>query len=179
MYDAVVWSLALSVSAIAAYTDARTKKIPNWLTAAALGVIVPIQLLNGWSNLAGATAGLAISALVPLCMYFASQGKALGGGDVKLFAVLGAALGAFQGLELQLLSYVVLLSFALCQLSYRGKLFRTLIGSVKLLLRPLRRGEKQPVEPELLTSMPLGPAILIACLLLAAYRHFPWVQALI
>jgi prepilin peptidase CpaA len=98
----------------------------------------------------------------------------LGGGDVKLFAVLGALLGPFSGLEVQLLSYCVLLGFALCKLAFNGRLSAMLRNAAALLLGRIFPKLRRASDPELLTTMRLGPAIFAAALLLALHAQWPW-----
>src|SRR4051812_27143801 len=88
----LVQGCALSAASLAAVTDVRTRRIPNWLT---FGTLVLGVLLNTWLHglegsfgaLAGAVLGLAL--LLPFYIL-----GGLGAGDVKLAAALGAVLGA-------------------------------------------------------------------------------------
>lgn len=167
-----IWSTAMVLTAVAAFTDARTGKIPNWLTASGLLAASALHAFTGTAGLLLALTGLVCAGFVPALLFFATAGRALGGGDVKLFAVLGALLGPLAGLELQLLSYCVLLTFALCQLAFRGELLAVLLNALHLGLRRFfpRHISAAPAQ---LTVMRLGPAIWIACVVVAAYRNFP------
>jgi prepilin peptidase CpaA len=81
-------TLTLVVS-IAAFTDLKWRRIPNWLTLPALPVGVIAQSVYGdgvWQSLAGALAGFL--ALLPLFLIGAG-----GAGDVKLFAAVGSFVG--------------------------------------------------------------------------------------
>src|SRR5207248_11639611 len=74
---------------IAAVTDRRSRRIPNWLTFSALPVGLAAQTVYGdgfWQGLLGACGGFA--ALFGLFAIGAS-----GAGDVKLFAVVGSFVG--------------------------------------------------------------------------------------
>jgi prepilin peptidase CpaA len=74
---------------IAAVTDLRSRRIPNWLTAPALPIGLAAQTVYGdgfWPGLLGALAGF-----TALFVLFAIG--AGGAGDVKLFAVVGAFVG--------------------------------------------------------------------------------------
>lgn len=176
MYTLAVWTLALLLTAVAAVTDARTGRIPNWLTLAGIVMAFAIHAFVGMPGLLLALAGLSCGVMVPALLFLATQGRAMGGGDVKLFAALGATLGPLAGLEVQLLSYWVLLFFALCRLSYQGKLVGTLKGALALLLHRVFPKRISPAAPEAMTALRLGPSILVACAAMCAYRNLPVLQ---
>jgi prepilin peptidase CpaA len=74
---------------IAAFTDLRSRRIPNWLTLPALPVGLLAQTIYGdgiWQGLLGALGGFA--ALFALFAVGAG-----GAGDVKLFTVVGSFVG--------------------------------------------------------------------------------------
>lgn len=94
---ALVLSLAaIALFAVAAVTDARVRRIPNWLSLAlaALGALrIALALLEGSGALASAldlAAALAVFALGAGAFRFGL----LGGGDVKLLAAGTLWLGA-------------------------------------------------------------------------------------
>jgi prepilin peptidase CpaA len=112
------WLLALT--GIAAITDTRSGLIPNWITLPTLAAAPLAQLaVGGVTSALNAIAALIACALVPLVMFAL---RAMGGGDVKLFAALGALCGASLGLELQLLSYGLGAVVGLAAASRRGRL---------------------------------------------------------
>lgn len=76
---------------VAAITDWRDRKIYNWLTyPAVLVALVLNPIAFGWT---GILVGLSTAVVVLLIgLFFLAMGW-LGGGDVKLLAVIGAALG--------------------------------------------------------------------------------------
>jgi prepilin peptidase CpaA len=87
----VVLSCALVVVAgIAAATDLRSRRIPNWLTLGGLTLALLVRMGLGWSALldgmGGAGAGLALGFLL-----FALGG--FGAGDAKLLMAIGAFMG--------------------------------------------------------------------------------------
>jgi len=89
--DVVAWTIATAAASLAAIVDVRSRRIPNWLTGS---LVLGGLLFNVWRGgivgvglaLAGAALGLAI--LLP---FYAV--RAIGAGDVKLLAGLGAVLG--------------------------------------------------------------------------------------
>ena len=85
------WWIALAVVATASAIDWRTRRIPNLLTfPLALLALVANGLMGGGSGLAAAAIGL----VVGLGIFFVLMALgAMGPGDVKLMAGLGALLG--------------------------------------------------------------------------------------
>jgi prepilin peptidase CpaA len=167
--------VACLVSLLAAWTDAKTGKIPNHLALPALGVGLLLGALSqGLSGVGLALAGAALCFLVPYVLFRSSRGSAIGGGDVKLFASLGALLGPSTGLEVELASMVLLAVFALFALTWRGLLWHVLVRSFWLSINwALPEKKRRAVEPEMLVSMRMGPAICAATWGSATLTHFP------
>src|SRR5471032_315693 len=93
--------LLCTLLALAVWNDLRTRRIPNWLvfSGALLGLTLNAALPAGAGlfiapqgaiGLLWALAGLALGLLLLLPMYML---RALGAGDVKLMAMLGAFVG--------------------------------------------------------------------------------------
>ena len=161
--------VALLVASIAAWTDARTGHIPNWLTFGALVVGLAAHLLagvrsgGGWSGalfgVGYAAGGALLCSVVPLFMYWRG---AIGGGDLKLFAALGALCLPMAGLEVETYAFIAAALIAPAKLAYDGVLLQTLGRSVALVANPFRKAEnRQALPPELMTWFRLGPAILV------------------
>ena len=172
--------LAFVVSAIAAVTDARTGRIPNVLTlpAAACGIVLHAAL-GGTREAVTSFAGLLLSGLVPWLLYRSTRGRAIGGGDVKLFAALGALVGPSPGLEIELAAFVALSLFAMIRLTFRGELLRLLKNVVLVGVRPLvPRERRRPLDSLAMTELRMGPAIFagVAAVIVAdhAARWAPW-----
>jgi prepilin peptidase CpaA len=103
----VIQGAILVLCGIAAVTDVRTGQIPNRLVAwgVGLGVAMPVTsalfaapegalLVTLGEGLGRALFGLLVTAAVPLALFLL---RALGGGDVKLFAAVGALGGPSLG----------------------------------------------------------------------------------
>jgi prepilin peptidase CpaA len=164
----VPWTLALCSAAacLAAVTDLRTRTIPNWIT-------LPLPLLGfvlhglrlGFDGLWLSLLGCLLT-LAPV--YFLFSRGALGGGDVKLFAGLGALLGPREGLELELSAFVLLAIYALWLTAWHARLRSLLRSSWRAslhLLAPSRFALPEQTEQALL-ELPMGLAILLAVLAL-------------
>lgn len=91
LHQTTIWLCALDLTLIAAWTDWRTRRIPNWLTVTGFAVGIALRLwMTGWrgglDGIEGAGLGLVI--LLPLVLM-----RALGAGDWKLMGALGAITG--------------------------------------------------------------------------------------
>jgi prepilin peptidase CpaA len=161
---ALTWLLALT--AAAALTDTRRGLIPNWLTLPTLALAPCAQLLCGGAfGGAQALGGVLACGLVPLAMFGL---RAIGGGDVKLFAALGALCGASLGLELQLASYAIAAVVGLAAAARQGVLTALLERALRLLF-PRRPNVRAPeATATALTSVRLGAPIFAAAVLRCA-----------
>lgn len=174
-------SIALLVASTAAATDLRSGRIPNWLTFSAVPIGVGLHALNnGVAGLLESLIAVVVCMAVPGVVYKASQGNGIGGGDIKLFAALGALLGPMQGLEVELSAFLLLGIYALFRLAFLGQLSRTLMRALRVaagLFRPKHNQVEQSYGLEM-TVMRMGPAIAFAVLtvLLLPYmtRWVPW-----
>ena len=83
---------ALGIATLACATDLRSRRIPNWLTLGAMVAGLGFHaLMPGGHGIAAAALGLVVGLFV-FFPFFALG--ALGAGDVKLMAALGAWVGA-------------------------------------------------------------------------------------
>jgi prepilin peptidase CpaA len=166
---AVSWSLTLSLisALVAAFTDLRTRTIPNWLTfpLSAIG-LVGHGFFFGTGGVVEASLGCVLCFL-PAFFLFARG--ALGGGDVKLFAGFGALLGAREGLELELLAFMLIALFALWNSAWNGRLWKLLTASLAASLHLVWPSRfVAPSTTDGTSEMPMGGAILLAALTLCA-----------
>lgn len=123
--------------AAAVWHDVRRRRIPNRLVfaGAALGVLLNCVTQAGaglWLALGGLLLGLGL--LLPMYML-----KALGAGDVKLMAMVGAFLGPQGVLLATLCSLLAGAVLALGVALYRGSLRQVLANSWHVLLQGVLR----------------------------------------
>jgi prepilin peptidase CpaA len=153
-----------ATAGLSAAIDVKTRRIPNaiTITAASLGVVMAAAGMNGLSVRAS-LAGFAVGMLLMLPGHVLGR---TGGGDVKLFAALGAMLGpraiftAF--LYTAICGGVLALGFAVI----RGRLHATLAGTRRLIVQP--GAAKAEIEaPSRGNTFPYGPAIAAGALLVA------------
>jgi prepilin peptidase CpaA len=94
---------AVVIAAIAAISDLRTRRIPNWLTYTGLLMAVSARtIFGGWSGLMSGVAGVFVAGGIFALFFFLG---AMGGGDVKLMGAVGAWMGP---------SHAVLTLIAVC-----------------------------------------------------------------
>ncbi len=142
----VVTVLLLGLVLIATVTDLRQHRIYNWTTypgilaalclnalgellVAAAGVERELLESLGWIGLAESFAGLACCGFLMLVCFVMLK---IGGGDVKLIAMMGAYLGLEPGITAMLWTFVLGFCVALIVLVWR-------VGPVRLTLRMLRQ----------------------------------------
>lgn len=156
--------LALTAAGIATVSDLWKSRVPNWLTYSTfvLGFLAAF-LRFGAQGLAMAGLG-AVATFVPAYIMFVARG--MKGGDVKLLAALGAALGVQQGLAVLMLSTVFGSVVAIAILARHGALiasmgrvFRSIAGVVVPGVKPR---SPAPVLPEKAREMHFAPAIALA-----------------
>lgn len=159
----IATSLALLVAAIAAYCDWQRGEIPNWLT-------LPVMFLAPWAygfafGVEYGLHSLAAAFLGGLVPYLLFRSGAMGGGDVKLFAALGAATGfdLLLGVEIQLAAFAVAMLAACAGLAWKGALLGTLGNALVVALGPLVpvRLRREPCA-ELSAPIRMGGSIFIA-----------------
>lgn len=163
--------VAIVATLIAAITDARSGRIPNWLTypLLAFGPVLSVLSPAPWyTSLALSVFGIFSCALVPVLLFARS---AMGGGDVKLLAALGGLLGPYSGIEVQFFSFCVVSLVLLGRMAWDGKLFAMLrnvllAGGHLFLPKSMRR----PLEPTLMTNMRMGFSIFVGTALSIALR---------
>jgi len=111
--------------ALAAVIDGRCRRIPNWLTfGLLLGGLGKALAFGGAGRFETALLGMLAGAALPLVLYAIS---ALGGGDVKLLAAIGAWVGPGPAVLIFMVEAVIGLGIVLVQAVAQrrtGALFR-------------------------------------------------------
>jgi prepilin peptidase CpaA len=159
-----IWYLVIALTLLAAWTDAHTRKIPNWLTVSGvLGGIMVNSYFHGWhgvwASLEGT--GLALAVLLPLVLL-----RGLGAGDWKLMGAVGAFVGPV--LLIFILVGSILLSglMAMVQMMRTRKVLETLKNVVTLLKGffsfGLRPNPQISLDNPGLMKLPFGVAVAAA-----------------
>jgi len=154
----------------AAITDSRWGRIPNSLTLPPL-IAAPVAyyLVAGPAGLLGSALGALLCGFCPFLLF---RRGALGGGDVKLFAAIGAIAGFSVGLEAQLFGLIVAAVFVTVRLAIRRELLPVLGNAARLVANPLlpRRLRRAPTRVSL-AEVRLGASILVGTLLAVLGQH--------
>ena len=129
---------ALLVALIAAWTDWRSRRIPNWLTVPGLLLGVTLNaIFGGWPGLKASLLGVALglALLLPFVLL-----RSLGAGDWKLAGAIGAFVGPGALLDLLMGSVFVAGLMALVLVIYKGRFLQTMrnIGHILVSLVTFR-----------------------------------------
>src|SRR5688572_23697423 len=109
----------LGLLVVAAVVDWRTRRIPNWLTfTLVLSGIAQSFMPHAVVSPTGALLGLCVGFVLTFALYALG---AVGGGDVKLLAGIGAWLGPQAALAVFCVEAIVGMVMALSQAAYLGK----------------------------------------------------------
>jgi prepilin peptidase CpaA len=165
--------VGLAVCVVAAVIDLWRGTIPNALTYPLLIVSPCFHFGLAWADgrpftaalgAAGLSlAGLALCSAVPLFMWWKG---AIGGGDLKLFAAIGALLGPSVGFEAELYVFVLAALIAPAKLAYDGALWRSLRNMGSLVLNVVcKKQARASIEPVLVSWFRLGPCFALGCAL--------------
>ncbi|MVP01604.1 prepilin peptidase [Paenibacillus sp. N10] len=139
-----VWLPLLVLLTVAVITDLRRRLIYDWLTLPGLLYFVGIHLFLGDLGVTQTLGGALGLGGICLLIAMASKGQ-LGGGDIKLFAMIGAALGFTLGVQALMLTFIL----AAC------------IAWPVLLLQKLKKSGAKRVD-----HLPMAPFIAVSTLIL-------------
>lgn len=166
--------LLLMVVLTAAFTDIRTRKIPNWLTlSGVLAGLVLNTVLGGWSGLALSAEGLLLAFVAYFLLYAL---RAMGAGDVKLMAAVGAIVGPGDWLKIFLASALAGAVLAILLMLRKGRAKQTLsntffiFGELLHLRAPYERRKELDVKDPNALNMPHGVAIAAGVLICLALK---------
>ena len=177
------WSAVVGASAVAAWTDLRSRRIPNLLTGPALlsGWAAALWV-GGWPGLADSLAATVMLA-APFVVLFLFAGG--GAADAKLMGALGAWLGVVLGAATLVAVCLCGIVLAIAYAAAKGRLASVLLnvsGAAKGFLAPLftrgstrgsLRGAAQSMPAkEGALQMPYGVAIFAGAVLAAGGAWF-------
>ena len=170
-----------AVVLVAAACDVRNGRIPNVVTLGGLVCALAVHVADGVA-MGGLRMGLraggmcGASALACAILPFSSWRRGeLGGGDVKLFATLGALVGLSMGVQVEGMVYALVLAVLFPYRLVRYGALRVIVHNGREALRrvreKLRQGKRRAARYQPLPKHPpviLGPTIAAAFLLVAA-----------
>ena len=170
----MIWFSTLALALTAAWTDWRSRRIPNWLTVS--GAIAGVTLhaaLTGWHGALFALEGAAVALLLllpPVLM------RLLGAGDWKLMGALGAFLGPVLILFVFVLSIFTSGLMAMVQMSTAGRVRETLQNMFVLVRGVLSFGLKANQQVSLdnpnALKLPFGIAVAAATMICFWAAHW-------
>jgi prepilin peptidase CpaA len=149
----------------AAWWDATAHRIPNKLTVTGLAAAFLLRAQLGSDALVQGLAGFGIVVLVSVVLYAV---RAIGGGDVKLLAGVGAFLGSSEVLGALGLIAILGAGFALLSVVRKGVLPLLLFNTLEL-ARSWRSlghaGQRRKLESGTALTIPYGVPIAVGTLL--------------
>lgn len=168
-----IWTCVIVVAMAAAWTDWRTRRIPNWLTVPGLILGIGMNAIaGGWpgakASLEGA--GLALGLLLPLVLM-----RGLGAGDWKLMGVVGAFLGPRGLIAALLISILVSGLMAYVHLVRLGR-FTDTMRNLLVLVRGfvsfgVRPHPRISLDNPKLVKLPFGVAAAVAIVICCAIQR--------
>jgi prepilin peptidase CpaA len=145
--------------------DLRTRRIPNRLTLAGVAAGLALRALGGADPLVAGSLAVALALAIGLPLFALG---AMGAGDVKLLAAVGAFMGPAGFLTALLVSALVGGVLGIAVSVRRGVILPVLLGSKALALRAItlgRYGERTTLETPGAVTVPYGVAIGIGSLI--------------
>jgi prepilin peptidase CpaA len=159
--------VCFAIVALAAIWDLVSQTMPNVLTLGGVALGIAIRAAVGYTDaglqgalrgVAWAFAGIGLCSALPLVSYLR---KEMGGGDLKLFAAIGALCGPVLGFNTQASTYAVILVAVIPFRLIRHGAFRATMKNVATdianMFRP--QAKRVTVTAVRLPPHPLGPSI--------------------
>jgi prepilin peptidase CpaA len=171
----IAWGLA-ALGLTAGIYDLATRRIPNWLTLSGVAAGLSLNvLLFGVAGLSRSMAGLVTAGGLYMVLYLL---RAMGAGDVKLMAAVGAFLGPGQWFQIFLISSALGAAAAVI-LALRKRRLRSILSNVAFIvsellhLRPPYLGKPElDLRNEKAIALPHGAVIGAAMVALLIAGHF-------
>jgi prepilin peptidase CpaA len=172
--------VCFAIVCVAAISDTVTRKIPNTLTLG--GIVLGLAIHTAVARVEGGTAvgglgrglmGVAVCGILPVICF--ARGE-MGGGDVKLFAAIGALCGPILGFEVQASTYLIVIALVLPFRLLRHRALGTSLRNGWTALRNAFRDRDRRLAYGVVKLPPviLAPSILLGmCLALARHGVLP------
>jgi len=157
---------AVLVALVGAVTDVRSARIPNKLTYAALLVALSLRsTLLGLSGLKSGAIGMLVAGGLFLVLFALG---AMGGGDMKLMAAVGAWVGSTQVTTLILAAAIAGGVLAMGRIIFRNIVGETIRNTIRLIYYRLTSGLQPHPDLNVQSSssqrVPFGVAIAVGAL---------------
>jgi prepilin peptidase CpaA len=165
----------LTIAIVGGWSDLRTRRIPNWLNLSGLilGFGLNALFLQGHGlKLAATGLGLALLIYVPLYLI-----RAMGAGDVKFMAAIGAVVGPENWMAVFLTTAILGGIASLCLVAARNRLHVTLANlstiATELLhgRMPFHKDPSLDVHDGRALGLPHGTIIAISAGLFLAFMY--------
>jgi len=173
-----VEALLLAVVLGAAVYDVRYRRIPNWLSVSGVvfGLALNTFLYQGWPGLRLSLGGLAAGFGVYFVLYAL---RAMGAGDVKLMAAVGAIVGWQDWFGTFLITAIIGGAMALILVARKGRVKKTL-WNVGFIISEMKSGrpaymskDELDVRSPRALGLPHGAVIAVGTIFfLALAAHF-------
>jgi prepilin peptidase CpaA len=173
-----VEALLLALLLGAAVYDVRYRRIPNWLSigGVVVGLALNTFLYQGLPGLRFAASGMAAGFGVYFVLYAL---RAMGAGDVKLMAAVGAIVGWHDWVGIFLITAIIGGAMALILVTLRGRVKKTFFN-VSFIISEMKSGRPAYVGKEELDvrspkalGLPHGAVIAVSSIFfLALSAHF-------
>jgi len=159
----------------AAVFDLRYRRIPNWLVLAGLLAGLAVNTwLAGWSGLRLSGLGIGLAFLVYIPLYAL---RAMGAGDAKLMAAVGALTGPGPWLLIFFATALVGGVLALLFVVSKGRV-RTTLSNVAFMLRelacfrpPYARNPELDVRDARAARLPHSVSVAVGCIIVVLSAH--------
>ncbi len=150
---------------IACILDLRSRRIPNGLTVTGAAAALALRAPLGWEVLADGALGIGLALVLTIPLFLLN---ALGGGDVKLLAAVGAFLGPWDLVGACLLIGLLGGALALVEAVRRGALRAVLLNVAYMIGRwfsPVRRELAPTLTSPAAMAIPYGVPIAVGALI--------------